>query len=85
MSGFEEKANFSGEGGISFADPLSGGLKPSSLNRAAEAALVFCFPHLVRASSSHLLQTKTPAKLGFSDEVLRRGRDSNPRYKFKLV
>src|SRR6185437_6284445 len=66
-------------GGISFADPLREGRKTSSLNRAAKAALVFCFPHLVRASSSHLLQNKTPAKLGFSDEVLRRERDSNPR------
>jgi hypothetical protein len=37
------------------------------------------------SNSPHLFQTKTPAVPGFFDEDLRRGRDSNPRYKFKLV
>ena len=44
------------------------------------AHLSFCFPHLVRVNSSHLLQTKCPAVGGDIFSVLRRGRDSNPRY-----
>jgi hypothetical protein len=60
------------------ADPLGEGLKTETMS-VRFAHLSFCFPHLVRVNSSHLLQTKCPAKGGDIVSVLRRGRDSNPR------
>ena len=55
------------------------GLKTEKMS-VRYAHLSFCFPHLVRVNSSHLLQTKCPAVGGDIFSVLRRGRDSNPRY-----
>ena len=66
--------------GLATLIPEGGGQSLHHRTWAAIAALSFCSPHLVRTSSSHLFQTKTPAVPGFCDEVLRKGRDSNPRY-----
>ena len=67
------------EGGIGFADPLRWGLRP---NQCPFASLTSIFVFLIRCerSSRVCFKQKCPAKSRGIGLVLRRGRDSNPRY-----
>jgi hypothetical protein len=66
------------------ADPLEGGLRP---NRCPFASLtpIFVFRIRIEQARPSAANKNAPPKGGDIVSVLRRGRDSNPRYKFKLV
>jgi hypothetical protein len=75
--------NFCGEGGIGCADPLWGRLKTNGCPFAT-LTHIFVFA-LLPEQAPQRSKTKMPRQSRGHPFFLRRGRDSNPRYKFKLV
>ena len=71
-----------GEGGIAFGDPLSGG--PAN-NECPFASLTPIFISSRFCEQARTASGNKNARYRGTFIDLRRGRDSNPRYKFKLV